>query len=128
MSTFDGNADWRPSHAQFSHIANRYKWSDEDDEKPEIRALHTQQFNPKTKLSMTSLEVRFQKIEEEGNRTRSAIKEMLDTIKLPSFRKSRSSSDESSPNRSSRSNSTSPTQSPTRSNTCYICGQGGHFA
>jgi hypothetical protein len=46
MSTFDGKADWRPSHAQFSHIDNRYKWSDKDDEKPEITAPLTPQENP----------------------------------------------------------------------------------
>jgi hypothetical protein len=29
MSTFDGKSDWRPFFTQFTHIASRYKWSDE---------------------------------------------------------------------------------------------------
>ena len=29
MSTFDGKSDWRPFYTQFTHIANRYKWTDQ---------------------------------------------------------------------------------------------------
>ena len=29
MSTFDGKSDWRPFYTQFTHIASRYKWTDQ---------------------------------------------------------------------------------------------------
>ena len=29
MSTFDGKNDWRPFFTQFSHIASRYQWTDQ---------------------------------------------------------------------------------------------------
>jgi len=29
MATYDGKTDWRPYFLQFTHIANRYKWSPE---------------------------------------------------------------------------------------------------